>query len=782
MILLTLQNITKSFGLNTVLKDVSLTLQQGQRMGLIGVNGSGKSTLFNIITGELAPDSGAVSLPRGTSVGLLTQHADISGDGTVLEEMNRVFEPVRKMELRLRQMEAEMGEAHQNEAAYEALTREYARLTERFEQSGGYEWPSRIQGVLAGLGIPRERQSQLARSLSGGEQTRLCLARLLLSQPDLLMLDEPTNHLDLNAVAWLEEALKKYRGTVLVISHDRYFLNAVCDSMAELSMTRLTQYAGNYDQFVAKRQANLERQMKQYQMQQAEIARQQAIIARYRAFNREKSIRAAESREKRLEKMELVEKPVSEQKVRFSFEARRRTGEDVLMVEGLTKGFDGRTLFKNFSLHLRAGDRVALIGPNGVGKTTLLNILSGKMESDGGTVRYGANVDVGYYDQQQAYLHPEKNVMDEVWDDFPRMEPDEVRGVLALFLLTGDDVFQPISTLSGGERGRVALSKLMLRKDNLLLLDEPTNHLDMDSREVLEHALDDFSGTILTVSHDRYFINRVANRIIEMSADGVREYLGNYDSYLEKKRRMEEDEQAAPLSGRTRTEIEKEKRRERLRRESIKALKARVNALEEEIGRSSPNWKPKWPTRKPIRTARARPNWRENTARRSARWKSCTPIGKRPPRWPRKPVDCPFNAQPKHANQCSDAAYMRRAICAETAYSATARAVPVRQSIFIGRRPAKFTMASSAGTHNTASTIKVMRPFSTPSLNIKGRLSDCTASARANMSKTAHICAGSTPVWRASALIHTPSRQKRVALAAQISPNRYLLSTISRMS
>ena len=586
MILLTLQNITKSFGLNTVLKDVSLTLQQGQRMGLIGVNGSGKSTLFNIITGELAPDSGAVSLPRGTSVGLLTQHADISGDGTVLEEMNRVFEPVRKMELRLRQMEAEMGEAHQNEAAYEALTREYARLTERFEQSGGYEWPSRIQGVLAGLGIPRERQSQLARSLSGGEQTRLCLARLLLSQPDLLMLDEPTNHLDLNAVAWLEEALKKYRGTVLVISHDRYFLNAVCDSMAELSMTRLTQYAGNYDQFVAKRQANLERQMKQYQMQQAEIARQQAIIARYRAFNREKSIRAAESREKRLEKMELVEKPVSEQKVRFSFEARRRTGEDVLMVEGLTKGFDGRTLFKNFSLHLRAGDRVALIGPNGVGKTTLLNILSGKMESDGGTVRYGANVDVGYYDQQQAYLHPEKNVMDEVWDDFPRMEPDEVRGVLALFLLTGDDVFQPISTLSGGERGRVALSKLMLRKDNLLLLDEPTNHLDMDSREVLEHALDDFSGTILTVSHDRYFINRVANRIIEMSADGVREYLGNYDSYLEKKRRMEEDEQAAPLSGRTRTEIEKEKRRERLRRESIKALKARVNALEEEIGRT----------------------------------------------------------------------------------------------------------------------------------------------------------------------------------------------------
>ncbi len=583
MILLTLQNVNKSFVMNEVLKDVNLTLQSGQRMGLVGVNGSGKSTLFKLISGAMEPDSGTVSLVRGTTVGMLTQDADIQSDLTIQQELERVFEPVRQMEARLRQMEAEMAEKHEDAAAFEQLSHAYSRLMDRFEDAGGYEWPSRIQGVLAGLGFARGRETQPASLLSGGEKTRLCLARLLLTQPDLLMLDEPTNHLDLASTQWLEETLKKYRGTVLVISHDRYFLNAVCDCMAELSMKRLTQYTGNYDRFAVQRQANLERQLKEYKLQQAEIARQEAIIARYRMYNREKSIKAAESREKRLEKLERIEKPMSEQKVRFNFTARRRTGDDVLMVKDLKKGFEGRTLFEHLDLHLRAGDRVAVIGPNGVGKTTLLNIIAGKLHQDAGTVAFGSNIDLGYYDQQQAQLHPEKTVLDELWDDFPRLEADRIRGVLALFLLTGEDVFQTVGTLSGGERGRVALAKLMLKQDNVLLLDEPTNHLDMDSREVLEAALDDFEGTILTVSHDRYFINKVATKVIEMSPEGAVEYLGNYDDYLEKKRILEAGEEEALLGGVTRTQQDKEKRRARLAKESEKALRQRLKQAEADI-------------------------------------------------------------------------------------------------------------------------------------------------------------------------------------------------------
>ena len=583
MILLTLQNLTKSFAMNTVLKDINLTLQAGSRMGLVGVNGCGKSTLFKLISGAMEPDEGTISLSKGARVGVLTQDADIQSDLTIQQELERVFEPVREMERKLRQMEAEMAEKHDDPAAFDQLSHAYSRLMDRFEDAGGYEWPSRIQGVLAGLGFARGREQQPANLLSGGEKTRLCLARLLLTQPELLMLDEPTNHLDLQSVEWLEDTLKKYRGTVLVISHDRYFLNAVCDCMAEISMRRLTQYEGNYDRFAVQRQANLERQLKEYKMQQAEIARQEAIIARYRMYNREKSIRAAESREKRLEKMEKLEKPVSEQKVRFSFEARRRSGDDVLIAKELSKGFDGRTLFEHFNLHLRAGDRVAVIGPNGVGKTTLLKLITGQLPPDSGMVVYGSNVDVGYYDQQQSGLHPEKDVLNELWDDFPRLEIDRVRGVLALFLLTGDDVFQPISTLSGGEKGRVALAKLMLRRDNLLLLDEPTNHLDMDSREVLEDALDDFDGTLLTVSHDRYFINRVANRVVEMRPDGVTEYLGNYDDYVEKKRLEADGALSEAEGGKTRTQLDKEKRRERLKQESAKTLRLKLKQAEQAI-------------------------------------------------------------------------------------------------------------------------------------------------------------------------------------------------------
>ena len=583
MILMTVQGVSKSFGMKSVLKDISLTLQQGARMGLIGVNGSGKSTLFRLIAGQMEPDEGTISLMRGTRVGMLTQEADIQSDLTVREELSRVFEPVREMERRLRALEEEMAQKHEDEAELDRLSREYARLTDRFEDAGGYEWPSRIQGVLAGLGFAKGREDQPASVLSGGEKTRLCLARLLLTQPDLLMLDEPTNHLDLSSIQWLEDTLKKYRGTVLIISHDRYFMNSVCDCMAEISMRRLVQYEGNYDQFTVKRQADIERQIREYKLQQAEIARQQAIIQRYRMYNREKSIRAAESREKRLEKMERLERPVDEQHVRFSFEARRRSGDDVLKVHGLAKGFEGRRLFENFDLHLRAGDRVAIIGPNGVGKSTLLNIIARKLKADAGEVEFGANVDLGYYEQHQTGLDPEKDVLNELWDAFPRLDLDRVRSVLALFLFTGDDVYKKISMLSGGEKGRVSLCKLMLKRDNLLLLDEPTNHLDMDSREVLEGALEDFDGTILTVSHDRYYNNRVADRVIEMRPDGVKEYLGNYDDYLEKKRREEAGLEDAASSGMTKTQLDKQRRKERLLREGKKALEKQLEAAEARI-------------------------------------------------------------------------------------------------------------------------------------------------------------------------------------------------------
>lgn len=583
MILLTVQDVSKSFGMNCVLKDISFTLQQGARMGLIGVNGSGKSTLMRMIAGQMEPDEGTISLMRGARVGVLTQEADIQSDLTVKEELERVFEPVREMERKLRALEEDMAVNHADADAMDRLSREYVRLTDLFEAAGGYEWPSRIQGVLAGLGFAKGREDQPANILSGGEKTRLCLGRLLLLQPDLLMLDEPTNHLDLQAAQWLEETLKKYRGTVLVISHDRYFMNAVCSCVAEVSMRHLVKYDGNYDQFTLKRQADLERQIKEYRLQQVEIARQQAIIQRYRMYNREKSIRAAESREKRLEKIERLDRPIDEQKVRFSFEGRRRSGDDVLVLRNLSMGFEGRTLFDNFDLHLRAGDRVALIGPNGVGKSTMLNIITKRLAPDTGTIEFGANVDLGYYEQHQTGLDPEKDVLNELWDAFPRLQIDQVRSVLALFLLTGDDVFQKIHTLSGGEKGRVSLAKLMLKRDNLLLLDEPTNHLDMDSREVLESALEDFDGTILTVSHDRYFINRIANRVIEMHADGVREYLGNYDDYLEKKRRDAAGMEDQSTGGMTRTQMDKLRRKERLLLESRKALETKLKNMESNI-------------------------------------------------------------------------------------------------------------------------------------------------------------------------------------------------------
>lgn len=581
MIILSAQHIAKSFGVNAVLRDVSLTVQQGDRIGLVGVNGCGKSTLMRILAGLDAQDGGEISLVRGLRVGYLAQQNMVNSGETVWNELQKVYEQVFAMEKKLRELEDEMAHAHTDAQRFAQLSADYDRLTQRFEEADGYSWKSMVSGVLNGLGFKSAQYDQCVDSLSGGEQTRLCLARLLLQKPDLLLLDEPTNHLDMETLQWLENYLAAYKGSVLVISHDRYFLDHVCTGIAEILMGSSEQYNGNYTRYIAQRQERFESRMRAYEIQQKEIERQQAIIARYRMFNREKSIRAAESREKALDRMEKLEKPVDERAIRFSFEARRRTGEDVLQLTEISKSFGEKHLFHDLTLRVRAGDRVALIGPNGVGKSTLIKIIVGEEQPDTGFIRYGSNVDIGYYDQHQSTLHADKTVLDEIWDRFPQMEQSNVRGALGMFLFTGDDVFKPIHTLSGGEKGRVALTALMLRKDNLLLLDEPTNHLDMDSREVLEDALADFGGTIITVSHDRYFINRIANRIIEMQPDGVTEYIGNYDDYIERKNRPVAVEAEA---GKTKTELEKEKRREKLSRQALRQLKIRAQEAEKAVG------------------------------------------------------------------------------------------------------------------------------------------------------------------------------------------------------
>lgn len=580
MILLSLQGIQKSFGTNEVLRDASLVLQDGQRMGLVGVNGCGKSTLMKIIAGIETADGGTMTMQKGLKLGYLAQQGQVGEERTVLEELESVFEPVQRMEQQLRDLEHQMADAH-DEASLHRLGSQYDQLTRRFEESNGYGWRSTVQGVLAGLGFRKEQQGQMASLLSGGERTRLCLGRMLLTEPDVLLLDEPTNHLDLKSIAWLEDYLRTYRGAVLLISHDRYFMDHVCDRMCELLLGATECYDGNYSAYMVQRTERFEIRMKAYELQQKEIARQEAIIARYRQFNREKSIRLAESREKRLEKVERLEKPKDESAIHFHFDVRRRTGDDVLMIDDLAKGFNGRTLFEHVKMHLRAGDRVALIGDNGVGKSTLFKCIVGEEKPDCGTIRFGAGVDIGYYDQHQAHLHENKTVLDEVWDDFHRLDQTEVRGALGLFLFTGDDVLMPISTLSGGEKGRVALTKLMLKKDNVLLLDEPTNHLDMDSREVLEDALENFPGTILAVSHDRYFINRFATKVCVLEAGGVKEYLGNYDDYFEKINRQQAPD--SENAGMTKTAMDKEKRKSREEEKRIREKKNAIAAAEKAI-------------------------------------------------------------------------------------------------------------------------------------------------------------------------------------------------------
>ena len=583
MITVALQDVCKSFGMHEVLKGVSLTLQDGERMGLVGVNGSGKSTLMKIIAGVETPDSGSVSIRKDLKTGYLDQQGDMARGKTVLETLESVFEPLDRMEDEMRRLEEEMAGAADDAAALKRLGGRYDALTHEFERQNGYGRHSAVQGVLTGLGL-KERQDMDAGQLSGGERTRLCLGRLLLTSPDLLLLDEPTNHLDLKSITWLEGYLNGYRGTVLVISHDRYFLDKVCGKMTELLLGNAETYTGNYTEYARKRAEVYEIRMRAWEQQQKEIERQKAVIAMYRRFNREKSIRLAESREKRLEKMERLDKPQEEGEIHFRFAPGRRSGDDVLAVTGLRKSFGERTLLSDVRLDVLSGDRIALIGDNGAGKTTLFRCLTGETKPEAGRIQWGTGVDIGYYDQHQAGLHDEKTVLNEVWDDFPKLAQNEVRGALGLFLFTGDEVLEAVGTLSGGEKGRVALTKLMLKKDNTLLLDEPTNHLDMDSREVLENALEEFDGTIIAISHDRYFINRFAKKVCVLENGTLRTYEGNYDDYLEHIGTETADEPEQPQI--TRTALDKQKRKSREEERLIREQKERQKQLEDEIGRA----------------------------------------------------------------------------------------------------------------------------------------------------------------------------------------------------
>ena len=535
--ILACQNICKAFGDNEVLKNASFHIEEREKAAIVGINGAGKSTLLKIIIGEMAADDGQTVINKGATIGYLAQHQEMQSGNTIFDELLTVKQDVLDLEARIRSMELSMKQAEG--AELQELMDQYARLSHEFEQKNGYAWKSEITGVLKGLGFTEEDFSKHVDTLSGGQKTRVSLGKLLLSKPDIIMLDEPTNHLDMGSITWLETFLMNYQGAVLIVSHDRYFLNRVVTKVIEIDQGEVTTFMGNYSDYAQKKAMLREAQMQAYLNQQREIKHQEEVIAKLKSFNREKSIKRAESREKMLDKLDVLDKP-SEVKADMHIELEPRvvSGNDVLTVLGLSKAFPPQTLFKDIDFEIKRGERVALIGSNGTGKTTILKILNQVLPADEGEVHLGSRVQIGYYDQEHHVLHMEKTVFEELSDAYPTLTNTKIRNVLAAFLFTGDDVFKRIKDLSGGERGRVSLAKLMLSEANFLILDEPTNHLDIVSKEVLEDALNHYTGTVLFVSHDRYFINTVATRILDLENQGLTNYIGNYDYYLEKKETM----------------------------------------------------------------------------------------------------------------------------------------------------------------------------------------------------------------------------------------------------
>ena len=535
--ILSCQNISKSFGTDEILKNVSFHIEENEKAAVVGINGAGKSTLLKIIMKQENPDEGEVTLAKDKTIGYLAQYQDVSGHHTIYEEVLDSKRDMIEMEERLRNMEAQMNTL--SGEALEQLLDTYHKLSHEFEQVNGYAYRSEVTGILKGLGFTEEEFDKKMSELSGGQKTRVSLGKLLVTKPDILLLDEPTNHLDIESIRWLETFLMNYKGAVLIVSHDRYFLDRVVSKVVEIFQHKGYVYQGNYSDYAKKKAAIRAAMIRQYYNQQREIRHQEEVIAKLKSFNREKSIKRAESREKLLDKIERIEKPTEDNTdIRIVLEPNVVSGNDVLKVEGLTKAFPPVQLFSGIHFEVKRGERVALIGNNGTGKTTILKIINEMVSPDAGTVTLGSNVHIGYYDQEHQQLHMEKTIFDEIADDYPDLNNTKVRNVLAAFLFTDDDVYKRIEDLSGGERGRVALAKLMLSDANFLILDEPTNHLDITSKEILEEALKNYTGTVFFVSHDRYFINQTATRILELTGETVVNYIGNYDYYLEKHDQM----------------------------------------------------------------------------------------------------------------------------------------------------------------------------------------------------------------------------------------------------
>ncbi|KML32327.1 ABC-F family ATP-binding cassette domain-containing protein [Rossellomorea marisflavi] len=594
MILLQVNQLTKNFGADNILTNIKLEIQTRDRVALVGRNGAGKSTLLKIIAGQLSHDSGEITKPKGVSIGYLAQNTGLESELSIWDEMLTVFEHLLQQEKQLRRLEAEMADpsVYEDEDRYQRVLKEYDELQVTFKESGGYQYEADIRSVLHGLNFASFDHGTKISTLSGGQKTRLALAKLLLTKPDILILDEPTNHLDIETLSWLEGYLQGYPGAVLIVSHDRYFLDSVVNQVYEISRNRSKKFVGNYSKYLEQKALDYEKDLKLYERQQQEVAKLEDFIQRNIA--RASTTKMAQSRRKKLERMDLMDRPQGDEKsASFAFQIDRPSGNDVLHVNDLTIGYDdGEAIASHIDFSIKKGDSIALVGPNGIGKSTLLKTLVNKLQALSGDFKFGSNVSISYYDQQQADLSSNKTVLNELWDEYPMRNEKEIRTVLGNFLFTGEDVLKPVNTLSGGEKARLALSKMMMEKGNVLILDEPTNHLDLDSKEVLENALIDYPGTILFVSHDRYFINRIATKVIELSTGGSTEYLGDYDYYLHKLQEQEElaaleQTKAEPVKGTQQKQshkIDKEaKKLERQRRRRIEEIEEKMTVLEGSI-------------------------------------------------------------------------------------------------------------------------------------------------------------------------------------------------------
>ena len=575
--LLSISNIKKSYIVDPVLDGVSLIIEDHDKIGLIGNNGSGKTTLFNIITGELSKDDGEIFMPKDLKIGYLKQQLHNDSTNTIYKECEDIFLPIIQMEEKLRSLEKEISDPNCKD--FEATMEKYGRLQEEFAEKDGYSYPSKIRGTLIGLGFFEKDFEKRVCDLSGGQKSRLSLAKLLLEEPDLMLLDEPTNHLDIGAISWLEKYLKDFKGGLILISHDRYFLNNVVNKIALLEYNKLTLFKGNYSVYVKERKKQIEQLKKQFEDQQKEVKRQEAVIERYLGLGRERFIRQGKSRQKLLDKMKKLPPPTEVKKAQIRFKPDLESGREVIKAENLCKSFENHEIFKDINFMVYKNDKIGIIGPNGVGKSTLFKIITKNLEPTSGELKFGSNVKLAYFDQEMENLHNEKTIIDEIWDEYPKLDHFQIRKYLAQFLFVGDDLFKIIGDLSGGEKGRVSLLKIMLKGANLLLLDEPTNHLDIDSKEILEEALNIYDGTVISISHDRYFLNSTCNKIFEMSSTSVNEYLGNYDYYLEKTTIEDEDEETIV----SKTELDNIKKQERKLRQEKKKLKEEKDKLEKEI-------------------------------------------------------------------------------------------------------------------------------------------------------------------------------------------------------